>query len=93
MFLKKLDRTRYGGLWVGLQNMYSRNTEQYPQDLVSAYSMAIQHKVEGKRKGRKQRIDEEGSDPKGISFLQLEDLVPGSDDKVYQNTECYNCHK
>ena len=43
MYLQKVDRSRCGDLWVSLQNMYSQNTNQYPNMLSEAYDIVCQH--------------------------------------------------
>jgi hypothetical protein len=36
MYLRTVDRKKYGNLWIGLQNQYSRGNSQYPRDLSAA---------------------------------------------------------
>ncbi len=44
-FLKRVDRRRYGGLWSGLDNSYSRGQDQYPTDLTGAYNLLLNYKA------------------------------------------------
>ena len=46
MFLKKVNRKKYGDLWVSLKNNYSRGTDQYPHTLSDAYSLVCSHTPE-----------------------------------------------
>ena len=45
MFLKKADKVRYGSLWIDLQNQFSRQNNQYPEDLSAAFAMLSTYKT------------------------------------------------
>ena len=46
LFLRRLDRRRYGGLWRDLHNQHARGNSEYPQDLNAAYTLAIAYKID-----------------------------------------------
>ena len=59
-FLKRSDKTRYGALWAKLENQYTGGSDQYPDNITTAYNMLLnykpQHQVNNnRRKGEVKR--------------------------------------
>ena len=64
MFLKKVDRTRFEGLWTDLHNHYIRGLSQYPQDLIATYATITSHWPTATTTPKR-------TETSGISFLQI----------------------
>ena len=43
LFLKRVYKPSYGGLWTDLENQYTRRTDQYPKDLTTTYNMLLNY--------------------------------------------------
>jgi hypothetical protein len=92
MYLRTVDRKKYGDLWIGLQNQHSRGNPQYPKDLSAAYSMVAAHKSEQQARPPRSQQDQEGRDnhATGLSFLQS-NLTPGTDGVTHGTITCFSC--
>jgi hypothetical protein len=44
-FLKQADKRRYGGLWTGLENNFTRGQDHYPPHLTNTYSLLLNYKA------------------------------------------------
>ena len=89
MFLRSLDKRRYGGLLTDLHNQHSRGAYQYPQDLNAAYALILTYEppyclpTGG------------GEAPPGPNHAFLQDdvqPVAGCDGVIHLNITCYNCN-
>ena len=100
-FLHNADGKRFGGLLVDLENQHSRNTDQYPRDLASAYSLLVSYRPP-KVPTPSQPASENASSSSGASsgapatsdglqFVQNGLPVPGTDGILHENVKCYRC--
>jgi len=86
-FLKGLNRKKYYGLYADLENQYARGTNQYPDDITSAYNLLLNHKSTAAPKTRTAPVPaanaavDATTDTKvpAITFLQRGTPVAGSD--------------
>jgi hypothetical protein len=44
-FLKRADKMRHGGLWIELENHFTRGQDHYPNDLTGAYNLLLNYKA------------------------------------------------
>ena len=98
MFLKKVNRKKYGDLWVSLKNNYSRGTDQYPHTLSDAYSLVCSHtpEIRDSKKNRDYRdrlipTPNPSPQPPDISFLQQHEIVPDTGENTFPNVTCFKC--
>ena len=91
MYLHKVDKKRYGDLWVSLRNNYSRKTEQCPDTLSEAYIMVCAH-IREQGDDRNQRNRRQDKRSPELFFLQTE-IVSGTDGKTIKNRQFYKCQK
>ena len=94
MFLRATDRTRYGSLYFSLQNQFSRENDQYPRDLPSAYTLICNYKAEYKPPQKRnfdlnQGDGDQNQNP-GLGFLQV-GTSPGTDGVLHERITCWNC--
>lgn len=99
-FLKKVSREKYGGLWTSLEKNFSRGTKQYPTTLSEAYSMVCSHTPEhrdGKHNmtfpGRRPDGCNPSVQPSGLSLLQHEGTIAGTNGELFPTITCFKCKK
>ena len=88
LYLRTVDRKKYGNLWISLQNQHSRGNPQYPKDLSAAYSMVATHKS---KQPARSPCPPSNDASTGLSFLQST-AVPGVDGVTHATTTCYRCN-
>jgi hypothetical protein len=94
MYLRTVDRKKYGDLWVSLQNQHSRGNPQYPKDLSAAYSMVAAHMSEPQARSRSgyEPTTETDTTTTGLSFLQSS-ATPGTDGITHGGITCFRCNQ
>jgi hypothetical protein len=89
-FLKRADKRRYGGLWIELENQFTRGLDHYPSDLTAAFNLLLNYKaVSTGPPGRRDPTNDE--ETSGMTFIQHSAPVPGTDGVTHATTKCYNC--
>jgi hypothetical protein len=92
-FLRRVNRQKYGQLWVDLQNSFARGKDDFPINIVDEYDMLL-HYVPPHRP--ESRTSKPRSGSSGIQFLQKKKNnstpVPGRDGVLHPDIECYGCH-
>ena len=89
MFLRSLDKHRYGPLLTDLHNQHSRGNYQYPQDLSAAYALILTYESPTRPPPRPSGPDRNSH----LTFAQTEDGVPGRDGISHPGITCFNCHR
>jgi len=98
-FLKCADRHRYGGLWASLENQFSLGNNQYPVDLMAAYSILVSYKIP-KQHGTPWTGSGTGSGAgtdalDGMTFMQATAVprIPGTNGVTHNRITCYRCKR
>ena len=95
MFLKKADKARYGPLWIDLQNQFSRQNNQYPEDLSAAFAMLSTYKATDTtpkvKLGKHKLQQEQQQQATGLQFVQNGELVPDNQGRTFDGVDCYRC--
>jgi hypothetical protein len=92
MYLQTVDRTKYGDLWISLQNQHSRGNLQYPKDLSAAYSMVAGHKTKHQApRNNRTPQDCNTNTETGLSFLQSL-AVAGTNGVTHAGITCFRCN-
>ena len=82
VFLRGSDPNRYSTLINGLSNQFTIGTDQYPDNLTTAYGMLVNFKTD-KRKKKKNDDDSEKNEEPEMSFLNNSNKL--DDDDKYLN--------
>jgi hypothetical protein len=90
-FLRRADRKRYDGLWIELENQFTRGQDHYPNDLTGVYNLLINYKVPSSRHQGGRREHTSTDEVSGLSFLQNSAAVPGTNGVTHASIKCYNC--
>ena len=61
-FLHKSDRTKYGELWLNLQNRYSMGYNEFPKNLSEAYTLVTNFKPEKQDRKPRKHKDKKGGE-------------------------------
>jgi hypothetical protein len=91
--LKRADKRRYGGLWIELENQFTRGQDHYPNDLTGAsYNLLLNYKAPLFRQ-QGGREHNNANEVGRLSFLQNLAAVPGTDGVTHASIKCYNCQE
>ena len=93
MFLLKVDPAQYGDLCASIYNQFTRGSDHYPTSLTTAYNMVNEHRHESVLEKKSNKKEEDEITAGGLSLLQHHELVPGTDERVHNDIECYGCKK
>jgi hypothetical protein len=89
-FVKRANREHYGGLWIELENQFTRGQDHYPNDLMGAYNLLLNYKVPiSQQQG--QREHNNTDKVSWLSFLQNSAALAGTDRVTHASIKCYNC--
>jgi hypothetical protein len=77
-FLKRADRKRYDGLWIELENQFTRGQDHFPNNLTGVYNLLLNYKVPSTQHQGGRRKHTSTDEVSRLSLLQNSAAVPGS---------------
>ena len=103
--LKRSDMLRYGPLMTNIRDQHGYGIDVYPKILASAHGMLKDYvrsrklfPIKKKQKTNGGKLKDSGNDKEkiesdtGVMYSQ-DDVVPGTNGKVYAQVKCHECQK
>lgn len=106
-FLKGANPAKYYGLCADLENQYARGTNQYPEDITSAYNLLLNHRTTEKPRAHPPATPTAPAVPPVANAENVEDIevpavtflqhhgapVVGTDGITHPGVTCFKCDK